>query len=274
MVSGFTTRFFDYGDDKVSSESIVFWVSLVPIMSIISYILVVLFFSNHVDYHLLWLTTPFFWMFVTIRILLLNRLELVNLHFIWSIALLSSIISFYISNLLFNGNLSMLLPENSNTIWQVYTMVFMFLFSIIQTIYEQDNYGERKKKYILKKYNFYCKNFSIINNLEFDTKNLFIAILIKEDFERPSIVRFFEKILHCKTRNIGQNNSQSDWHSIYLLIKAVVFDVKRLSDIESKENREQVIYNINNSQEYVNDVNRLYWTVKNIIEDSGSTGDF
>lgn len=265
---GFTTRFLDYGDEKISSESIAFWVLLLPVMSIVFYILVVLFFSNHVEYHLLCLITPFFWVFVIIKTFLLNRLDLVNLPFIGSIAILSSIVSFYISNLLFNGNLSLLLPENNNTIWQVYTVVFTFLFSIIQTIYEQDNYGERKSKYILKKYNLYSKKFSIINNLEYDIKSLLIAILIKEDFERPPIKRVFEKIFHCKTRNIAQNNSQNDWHSIYLLIKAVISEVKRLGDIELEENRGQVIYMINNSREYVNDVERLYREVKNIIQDS------
>ena len=144
---GFTTRFFGYGDDKVNSNSIIFWITFLPIVSILSYIVAVIFLSPYINYSQIWLVTPLFWIFVTLKLIFLNRFELVNQRFILLIAILSSIIGFYISNLLFNGNLNMLIPEANNTIWQVYTIIFLFFISVIKTVYEQDNYYERQNRY-------------------------------------------------------------------------------------------------------------------------------
>ena len=262
---GFTTRFFGYGDDKATSNSIIFWITLLPIVSIFSYIIAVVFLSPYINYSQIWLVTPFFWICVTSKLIFLNRFELVNRRFILLIAILSSIIGFYISNLLFNGNLNMLIPEANNTIWQMYTIIFLFFVSVIKTVYEQDNYYERKNNYIRKKYHLYCNKFSLLRNLNNNTKTLIIAILIKEDFERPPTIRFFEKIIHSKTRNIGQNNSQSDWHSVYLLIRNIVSQVGTDEDLDSQEKRKQILRKVNSSDGYKNDVESLYYSMENII---------
>ena len=255
---GFTTRFFGYGDDKITSNSIIFWITLLPIVSIFSYIVAVVFLSPYINYSQIWLVTPFFWVFVILKLILLNRFKLVNRLFILLIAILSSIISFYISNLLFNGNLSMLLPEANNTIWQVYTIIFLFFISVIKTVYEQDDFNERKNNYIRKKYHLYCNKFSLLRNLNNNTKNLIIAILIKEDFERPPFLRIIEKIVHSKTRNIAQNDSINDEHSIYLLIKKVKFELFKVEDCNIDCKYKKIIKSINDSDDYYNDVIYLY----------------
>lgn len=262
---GFTTRFFNNGELVVSTNSIVFWIFLTPILSIVSYLVAITFFRNYIDYTALWKITPTFWIIEFIWVFLLNRLHLVNISYIFLIALSSTIVNFYISRLLFTGDFKDIFPESSNTIWQIYTLIFLFFISLIKIVYEQEDYKKKREKYILRKIKQYQKSFSMIENLDINMRCLVFAILVKEDFERPPFYRFFEKITHSKTRNIAQNDSQNDWHSVYILIRDIVIEFSELEFDYNITNLKKVIKQINNSDDYCKDVYNLYTNIESYL---------
>lgn len=261
---GFTTRFFSDKDTEISINSIIFWTFLIPIYSIFMYLFRVLIITDN-EFSYIWLISPIFWVVLLIWIILLNRINLVNKTFIFLIGFTSSILNYYISNVLFTGNLSDLEPNKSNVSWQLYSIVFLFLASLIQIIYNNDNYLLKRKNYIKSKILLYKTRYKLISNLEDSVKCLILAILIKEDFERPPIIRAVEILFNRKTRHIAQNDAQNDWHSVYLLTRDVVTQVNQSKGVELEKIMGEILYKINNSQRFKEDVENLYWNVKEII---------
>ncbi|MET3558779.1 hypothetical protein ABID29_001907 [Streptococcus rupicaprae] len=256
---GFTTRFFNNRDSSISTSSIIFWITLVPSFSMFSYLVANFLLNKWILTSYIWLLSPIFWIIEILWVILLNRFILINKSFILLISLASTILNFYLSRLMFTGNIKDILPDSSDTAWQLYVFISMFLVSLIQALYNQENYLLKRQKYIANKTVLYKKKYKILNNLDDNLQYLIIAILIKEDFERPPIFRVFEKLLHCKTRNIAQNDSQNDWHSIYILIRNIVEGLGKDDEKYSVKNIKRVIRGVNNSDDYIEDVYNLYY---------------
>ncbi|WP_373760246.1 hypothetical protein, partial [Streptococcus ferus] len=250
-------------DTTISINSIIFWSFLVPVYSIFMY-LFLLVNKNDGEFSYIWLISPLFWLAVLIWIILLNRIYLVNKLFIFLIGFTSSILNYYISKVMFTGDLTDIEPNASNLSWQLYTFIFLFLASLIQIVYNNENYSLKRRNYIKHKVTLYQRKYKLINNLEGDSKCLVLAILIKEDFERPPILRFFEIIFKRTTRYIAQNNSQSDWHSVYILIKNVIKYKQIYFENYPMEKTRNILREINNSNDYIEDVCNIYYTIQNM----------
>ncbi|MBF0775405.1 hypothetical protein BVE84_06830 [Streptococcus azizii] len=263
---GFTTRFFNNRDSKISINTIIFWILLIPFYSIFMYIFLV-FLLKDIDFSFIWVISPSFWLMFFIWIILLNRISLVNNLFIFLIGMTSSILNYYLSKTIFSGNLADLEPNASNTSWQLYSLGFLFLVSLIQISYNNEDYLLKRKKYINKKINLYQRKYKLINNLEKDLKCLILAVLIKEDFERPPVIRVFEVIFNTKTRYIAQNDSQNDWHSVYLLIRDILLDTIKAGRKDLDVEMREMIYKINHSKAFVSDVMMLYHEIKYLINE-------
>ncbi|WP_447441602.1 hypothetical protein [Streptococcus azizii] len=192
---------------------------------------------------------------------------MVNNLFIFLIGMTSSILNYYLSKTIFSGNLADLEPNASNTSWQLYSLGFLFLVSLIQISYNNEDYLLKRKKYINKKINLYQRKYKLINNLEKDLKCLILAVLIKEDFERPPVIRVFEVIFNTKTRYIAQNDSQNDWHSVYLLIRDILLDTIKAGRKDLDVEMREMIYKINHSKAFVSDVMMLYHEIKYLINE-------
>lgn len=255
---GFTTRFFNNRDSAISTSSVIFWITIVPSFSMLSYLVANFLLNRWILISYIWLLSPIFWLMEFLWVILLNRFMLINKSFILLIGLASTILNFYLSRLIFTGNIKDILPDNSDSAWQLYVFISMFLVSLIQALYNQENYLLKQQKYIANKTELYKKKYKILNNLDNTLQDLIIAILIKEDFERPPIFRVFENLFHCKTRNIAQNDSQNDWHSIYILIRNIVEGLGNDDEKYSVENVKSVLKRINTSDDYVEDVYNLY----------------
>ncbi|MBJ8326484.1 hypothetical protein [Streptococcus pacificus] len=273
MYQGFTTRFFSQTEEKISIHSIIFFIFLTPILNLLGYIFSVrlnyIIGQNIILYDLLFLQTPLFWLTIFAIVIIFERIKLVNIPFILGILLLSSIINWYISQMYYTGYISALYPDKSDTFFQIYTMVFLFIVSFLKLLYDNDNYDDKRQHYIKEKLIEFDKKFSILSNLNILNSGalyIVLAILIKENFERPRLVRVYEKLKNTKTRNIAQNDSKDDYDSVDKLISFV----GKRTNLQNSDLDSTIIYKIareyNDSNSYAQDIIFLYRKVKVILE--------
>ncbi|EFA23982.1 MULTISPECIES: hypothetical protein [Streptococcus] len=271
---GFSTRFFSSSSgDKISTSSIIFWIFISPFFSILGYVsslfLNSVFKTCHVSYNYLWTISLVFWIVIYLIILILGRRKLVNHLFILIIAIASIILNWYIARIAFTGNVNDISPDSSNTAFQFYLAIGLSLISIVQVIYERDNYKLKRTRFIREKIQKYLRKYKVIYSLKGNIELLYLslAILVLEDFERPKFIRIIENILRTKTRNIAQNDSIDDIDSVTILVNQLQDLAVRSEEEYERINLEFIIKKINQSNHYFSNVMELFHTISQLDED-------
>lgn len=267
---GFSTRFFSPSNNSISTGSVIFWILTSPIFSSLAYIFTLFVNStlecNYIQFDMLWLISVLFWLWFSLLVFVLGRRKLVNWLFVSFIAGSSILFNWYLSSISFTGDVKDILPNANNTTFQLYLILGIFLVSTIQIIYERDDYDLRRTRFILEKLDLYLSKFKVLFELEGEELYLALAILIVEDFERPKFIRYIENIIKSSTRNIAQNDSRNDNHSVSLLVK----EIHDLYIIGEDDYPYQRIRNFalkyNNSSRYADDVWKIYNEVSKLDE--------
>lgn len=267
---GFSTRFFSPSNNSISTGSVIFWILTSPIFSSLAYIFTLFVNStrecNYIQFDMLWLISVLFWLWFSLLVFVLGRRKLVNWLFVSFIAGSSILFNWYLSSISFTGDVKDILPNANNTTFQLYLILGIFLVSTIQIIYERDDYDLRRTRFILEKLDLYLSKFKVLFELEGEELYLALAILIVEDFERPKFIRYIENIIKSSTRNIAQNDSRNDNHSVSLLVK----EIHDLYIIGEDDYPYQRIRNFalkyNNSSRYADDVWKIYDEVSKLDE--------
>ena len=267
---GFSTRFFSPSNNSISTGSVIFWILTSPIFSSLAYIFTLFVNStrecNYIQFDMLWLISVLFWLWFSLLVFVLGRRKLVNWLFVSFIAGSSILFNWYLSLISFTGDVKDILPNANNTTFQLYLILGIFLVSTIQIIYERDDYDLRRTRFILEKLGLYLSKFKVLFELEGEELYLALAILIVEDFERPKFIRYIENIIKSSTRNIAQNDSKNDNHSVSLLVK----EIHDLYIIGEDDYPYQRIRNFalkyNNSSRYADDVWKIYNEVSKLDE--------
>lgn len=267
---GFSTRFFSPSNNSISTGSVIFWILASPIFSSLAYIFTLFVNStlecNYIQFDMLWLISVLFWLWFSLLVFVLGRRKLVNWLFVSFIAGSSILFNWYLSSISFTRDVKDILPNANNTTFQLYLILGIFLVSTIQIIYERDDYDLRRTRFILEKLDLYLSKFKVLFELEGEELYLALAILIVEDFERPKFIRYIENIIKSSTRNIAQNDSRNDNHSVSLLVK----EIHDLYIIGEDDYPYQRIRNFalkyNNSSRYADDVWKIYDEVSKLDE--------
>lgn len=267
---GFSTRFFSPSNNSISTGSVIFWILTSPIFSSLAYIFTLFVNStlecNYIQFDMLWLISVLFWLWFSLLVFVLGRRKLVNWLFVSFIAGSSILFNWYLSSISFTGDVKDILPNANNTTFQLYLILGIFLVSTIQIIYERDDYDLRRTRFILEKLGLYLSKFKVLFELEGEELYLALAILIVEDFERPKFIRYIENIIKSSTRNIAQNDSKNDNHSVSLLVK----EIHDLYIIGEDDYPYQRIRNFalkyNDSSRYADDVWKIYNEVSKLDE--------
>lgn len=267
---GFSTRFFSPSNNSISTGSVIFWILASPIFSSLAYIFTLFVNTtlecNYIQFDMLWLISVLFWLWFSLLVFVLGRRKLVNWLFVSFIAGSSILFNWYLSSISFTGDVKDILPNANNTTFQLYLILGIFLVSTIQIIYERDDYDLRRTRFILEKLDLYLSKFKVLFELEGEELYLALAILIVEDFERPKFIRYIENIIKSSTRNIAQNDSRNDNHSVSLLVK----EIHDLYIIGEDDYPYQRIRNFalkyNNSSRYADDVWKIYDEVSKLDE--------
>ena len=268
---GFSTRFFSSSSgDKISTNSIIFWIFISPFFSILGYVcslfLNSIFKTCHVSYNYLWTISLVFWIVIYLIILILGRRKLVNHLFILIIAIASTILNWYIARIAFTGNVNDISPDSSNTAFQFYLTIGLSLISIVQMIYESENYNLKRRRFIREKIQKYLRKYKVIYSLKGNLELLYLslAILVLEDFERPKFIRIIENIFRTKTRNIAQNDSIDDIDSVTILVNQLQDLALRSKEEDERKKVRFIIKEINCSDQYVTNVMELFYTISRL----------
>ena len=268
---GFSTRFFSSSSgDKISTNSIIFWIFISPFFSILGYVcslfLNSIFKTCHVSYNYLWTISLVFWIVIYLIILILGRRKLVNHLFILIIAIASTILNWYIARIAFTGNVNDISPDSSNTAFQFYLTIGLSLISIVQMIYESENYNLKRRRFIREKIQKYLRKYKVIYSLKGNLELLYLslAILVLEDFERPKFIRIIENIFRTKTRNIAQNDSIDDIDSVTILVNQLQDLALRSKEEDERKKLRFIIKEINCSDQYVTNVMELFYTISRL----------
>ena len=268
---GFSMRFFSSSSgDKISTNSIIFWIFISPFFSILGYVcslfLNSIFKTCHVSYNYLWTISLVFWIVIYLIILILGRRKLVNHLFILIIAIASTILNWYIARIAFTGNVNDISPDSSNTAFQFYLTIGLSLISIVQVIYESENYNLKRRRFIREKIQKYLRKYKVIYSLKGNLELLYLslAILVLEDFERPKFIRIIENIFRTKTRNIAQNDSIDDIDSVTILVNQLQDLALRSKEEDERKKLRFIIKEINCSDQYVTNVMELFYTISRL----------
>ena len=271
---GFSTRFFSSSSGgKISTNSIIFWIFISPFFSILGYVCSLFFNSAfktcHVSYNYLWTISLVFWIVIYLIILILGRRKLVNHLFILIIAIASIVLNWYIARIAFTGNVNDISPDSSNTAFQFYLAIGLSLISIVQVIYESENYNLKRTRFIREKIQKYLREYKLIYSLKGNIELLYLslAILVLEDFERPKSIRIIENILRTKTRNIAQNDSIDDIDSVSILVKQLQDLAVGSKEKDKIKKLRLIIKEINCSDQYVTNVMELFNTISRLDRD-------
>lgn len=271
---GFSTRFFSSSSGgKISTNSIIFWIFISPFFSILGYVCSLFlnsaFKTCHVSYNYLWTISLVFWIVIYLIILILGRRKLVNHLFILIIAIASIVLNWYIARIAFTGNVNDISPDSSNTAFQFYLAIGLSLISIVQVIYESENYNLKRTRFIREKIQKYLREYKVIYSLKGNIELLYLslAILVLEDFERPKFIRIIENILRTKTRNIAQNDSIDDIDSVNILVNQLQDLALRSKEENERKKLRFIIKEINCSDQYVTNIMELFDTVSRLDKD-------
>lgn len=192
-----------------------------------------------------------------------------NHLFILIIAIASIVLNWYIARIAFTGNVNDISPDSSNTASQFYLAIGLSLISIVQVIYESENYTLKRTRFIRERIQKYLRKYKVIYSLKGNLELLYLslAILVLEDFERPKFIRIIENILRTKTRNIAQNDSIDDIDSVNILVKQLQDLALRSKEENERKKLRFIIKEINYSDRYVTNVMELFDTISRLDKD-------
>jgi len=172
----------------------------------------------------IWIVSLLFWVLLYIYIVfLLERAPLLSIKNFISISFLSVLTTIIFNFLFYNQGYDQLLPQNSIWFW---TTFFIFIVSCFWYRHKTitDNFQGKIERYIkLKKEKFERQYKELFNDLPNREKNILLAILIVEDYNRPKIIRIFEGLFSyfglAKTTGLAQISKKglSDRESVKLL---------------------------------------------------------
>jgi hypothetical protein len=178
--------------------------------------------------------------------LLTNRTLLMNWSrqvFYW-ISIISLSYYCYITFILKKTNLFPDFSTLSNELWII---IMIYLYAVFNKMkFSQKRTTNRKNRYLRNRYHLFYKKYATEINDSVKNeklKTIIYAIMIYEDFNRPSIVRTIERVVHLiskKEHSLGimqvkSNKLIDDETSVNLAIKKIVASHKLQNKIQREE---------------------------------------
>lgn len=219
-------------NDFFSYKQYLFWILLFPFgLWLISIVLYLVGFNSVEN---IWISTILFWgiLYVYIVFLLGRELLLSKRNFI-VIALVSALTTFIFNKVFYSQGLDFLLPQNSIWFW---TILFAFVISSFWYKHKTvaNNSTDRIQSYLQTTADKFREKYKeLLEDLSDTRKNLFLAIIIVENYNRPKFIRIFERLLSysglAKTTGLAQISKigLTDLESTRLLKNKIKTDYKK-----------------------------------------------
>lgn len=256
------------GSGYIKVSKVLFWVLYANFLGVCSYL--ILSFINVSEASIGAYSAVLFWIFLALWIRVFGRLSLVNIKLYVAMALLSIGLAFWLKNTIFELEPSELVPETSDVIFQFWLLATAFFVAVIIDISESGfDYEPKKRKFWIRSaLRIQDKGF-VPKKYTGNLRALILAILVKEDFERPKVFRIFERPFG-KTTGIGQmpGRGHSDSKSAMLACDKIS-DLYQNASLEVEETdykelsiAQKVAFDFNHSYEYSYEISDIYQVLK------------
>lgn len=226
----------------------------------------------------LYLIVVYYWAYRFLYITVRGRLPLLN----WTVQILywvSSIaLALWVNSII--DKVESVLPSPQALLEQLWILIILFLYNIFNKMnFSREGADKRVKNYTYKKVSLFKKKFEniISNQFSYDFyKAVVYSIMVYEDFNRPAIARFLERMLfYCspKTRTYGimqvkSSKPLSDEESVIKACEKIKADVMSILKNRNNNNEEGIllfeiysnIFSLYNpkDEEYTNQVSQVY----------------
>lgn len=220
----------------------------------------------------IWLVS--IWYFGLQLSLSLNKLPYTKLDLYFGSALFSILVTyiFYIYGI--SRGLSGLLPDPSNFRTELWFIIFLFFYGLLNSYRIDDNQGGYRKKLENTYLKFKKKYYSFLNQEFQEIKilnDLLFSIMIFEDMNRPKWFRLLEKVLFkiglSKTTGIMQIRSSklfNDEDSVREAQKIILTNYKDYKNLNEYELVGRVITAYNPDAYYRDEVRKIFWDIQGI----------
>jgi len=226
----------------------------------------------------LYLIVVYYWIFRFLYITVRGQLPLLNwkvqiLYWISSIAL-----ALWVNSII--DKVDSVLPSSQTLLEQLWILIILFLYTIFNKInFSREGAEKRIKKYTYHKVSIFNKRYGEIIDKQFSAdfyKAVVYSIMVYEDFNRPAIARFVERMLFQNsmkphTYGIMQVTSTkplTDEESVIKACEKIKEDVMSfLPELECYDENEIFLYSISNKifslynpgdMEYNNQTSQVY----------------
>ncbi len=228
-------------NDFFSYKQYLFWILLFPFS--LWLISIILYLSNPNLIPNLWVSTLFFWIILyTYIVLILGRNKLLSKNNFIIVASLSVLVTFIFNQVFYDRGLDSLLPQNSIWFW-----IALFMFVISSLWYKRktiaDDSMDRVQSYIQTVANKFREKYrGLLEDMSDTENNLFLAILMVENYNRPKFIRIFEYLVSyiglAKTTGVAQISKKglTDFESARILKNKIKSDYRggsfRLKEVQ------------------------------------------
>lgn len=226
-----------------------------------------------------WIIVLIYWIYRILFILFMDRIKLANKFYIFITFIISlsfSIFIYYISTV----DNKFLLPTRDNLVSQIWIVIILFFYNFLTRIYSKfitdESRKNRLKIYSISKLElFFPKYIDYIKKITCDMNaiSIIFSIMIVENFNRPKIIRYFEKKFpyFFNTKGIMQIESKeniSDIESVKIATERIVNIYKQLLKEYNNEFDYFIFINkiasdYNSNPNYPLMVREIYYEIRN-----------
>ncbi|WP_319777572.1 hypothetical protein [Maridesulfovibrio sp.] len=242
------------------------------------FIIVVSFILYHINLEKyvqnIWIVTPLQAIFRATYNTLLGRFRLINWNSQILISFSATLFSYFVySQILIDK--SFFIPTKSDLVSEFWIIVLIYTYHIFNNLeLPNKNTKKRKIQYIKNKLNKFKSRYNTIIETQTQNDNLIIlvySIMLLEDFNRPKLVRFVERIVHPKfsqTTGVMQVKHEtvlSDEESLHQALEKIKKSYEKHKDKEQYHGH--ALWNIardyNPCDNYAGEVMKIYRFIEN-----------
>lgn len=256
--------------NKTTLFSFIYGILLGPIYILI---LSVVFYLLGLDFLLkdiYWIVIFYFVFRLTLLTLILKRWDIVNKFEFFSQLIISILLSVSLYKGYLENNVANLAKFPDDIVAELWIITFLFLLGFINSIKNNwYDFGNSINTYVKKRYQALSSEFSrSLMPLSKEEKMILLSIMIYEDYQRPKSLRFLENLLHkyhiASSTGIMQ---VKDKNKIFTDTQSIEHIIEKLREIPLKSRSlEYFVYTVyNQTDEYYNSVNHIYWQLENLI---------
>lgn len=220
----------------------------------------------------IWLAVLFYSIIFTSFLFITKRITLLDKTFYFSTQTVSVVTALVFYNVFWVRGLSFILPDETNFRTELWVLLIVFVFSLMNSYRPNDLESyEKRKKFLLKRYShlkekYYCFiPKEMRGNKKFE--DLFFSVMIIEDFNRGPITRIIERILHplglAKTTGIMQIKNEekplSDKESIEISAQRILEIIQNNKEISNPwDLTRKICVNYNADDDYCSSLGSVY----------------